>query len=181
MAKKKKSKSRLRNFTPSAFNGSITNMKYIDLQRACIVRGIDFQELVEGDFPRLQVWLNKNWGNKKNPLLLNAFDEWRRTLMSVMNHPNDEPFIRLGFINQTDPTTGAVISTKRPRKITKDKKKRERTEEGLLTGTKKSLTYECCKAGKSYEATLAEVLSKYPDAAPKSVRIWFKRAEKSKG
>ena len=95
--------------------------------------------------------------------------------MMIRLGKGDEPFIRLGFIGEVDPDTGETISFKRPRKIKKDKVRRERNEANLLTGTKKSLTFECFKNGISIEDTVEKVTDKFPEAVEKSIRIWYKK------
>ena len=171
MAKKKKLP---KGYRSTDINNALADMKYQDLQRACIVRGMDFNEMVEGDANRLSVWLNKNWHNKKSTKKLDEFDEWRHNMMIRLGK-GDEPFIRLGFIGEVDPDTGETISFKRPRKIKKDKVRRERNEANLLTGTKKSLTFECFKNGISIEDTVEKVTDKFPEAVEKSIRIWYKK------
>ena len=139
---------------------------------------MDFQEMVEGDFPRLSSWLHKNWANPRKSARLDEFDEWRKQIR-IKAGKGDEPMIRLGFIDQVD-EEGVVVKTKRPRKIKKDKApKKERDSLGLFAGTKKSLTFQCCKDGKNIDETYEMVLSKFPDAVEKSVRIWWKKAKRS--
>ena len=49
---------------------------------------------------------------------------------------------------------------------------------GLITGTKKSLTYELVKKGKSSERIIKKVIKKFPDAKEKSILIWVRKAER---
>lgn len=160
---------------------SITDMKYIDLQRACIIRGIDFEQLVEGDAGRLESWLMKNWQNKKNVKRLDEFDKWRHGIMKSMGK-GDEPFIRLGFIGAVD-EEGNAVAFKRPRKVKKEKERKERNEDlgNIFKGTKKELTFQCAAQGKTLAETVETVTDKFPEAVEKSIRIWYKSwAKKSK-
>jgi hypothetical protein len=154
--------------------------RYAELQRACIVRGIDFQKLVHATAPQLHAWFVDNFYEKIDNSRLDAFDEWREEIMRKRGL--DEPFIRLGFIGEKDTETGEVISIKRPKKFKKPKKKkRERNEEfGIFSGTKKELTFRCVKDDMSLEKTIKVVTDKFPDAKPKSIGIWYKKARKAK-
>lgn len=175
MAKKKRLK---KGYKVKSAIAAMADMKYPDLKRACIIRGMPFEDVVRGDFPRLGSWLNKNYMVKTNSKLLDEFDEWNRADMIARGYPPDEPMIRYGFID-TDPDTGETI-IKRPRKIKKDKVRRERTEQGLFKGTKKELTFQCAMEGKTLEETNEIVIEKFPEAVEKSIRIWYNKAKKAK-
>lgn len=152
-------------------------MKHQDLQRACIVRGIGFHELVEQTTPQLQGYFIDHYYDKIDNSRLDAFDEWREEIMRKRGH--DEPYIRLGFIGQTDVNTGEVISIKKPKKFKKPKnnKKRLRNEKfGIFQGTKKALSYQCAENGYSLKKTIRIVKEKFPDAKDKSIGIWMKKA-----
>lgn len=165
-------------FRNTNIGNALADMKYIDLQRACIIRGIDFEDLVEGDSNRLQSWLSKNWLAKKSPSRLDEFDNWRYKTMKALGK-EDEPFIRLGFIGKVD-EDGNPIAFKRPPKIRKEKApKREKTDQGLFKGTKKAFTFECSKNGISLPETIILVCGKFPDAQEKSIRIWWKKAKRT--
>lgn len=184
MAKTKEKKPiylrRLRNYTPQAIDSVLGKMRYIDLQRACLIRGIGFEELVEGDFYRLQSWLAKNWDTDLDTGLLDKFDEWRERVMKSQG--KDEPFIRLGYVAEKDEETGEVTKVKKIRNLKKPKRKRERNKSlgNIFKGTKKELALQCEKEGKSLDQTIKIVMEKFPDALEKSVRIWYKKAKRER-
>jgi hypothetical protein len=154
------------------------HFKYQDLQRACIVRGIDFTILVNGTHPFLVDWFIRHYNDKFDATRLDAFDKWREEVM--LSKGKNEPFIRLGFVGEQDPETGDIISIKKPKKFKKPKKgKRERdTKFNIFTGTKKELTFRCQSEGKTIEETIKTVKAKFPDAVDKSISIWYKKAKK---
>jgi hypothetical protein len=167
-------------FLPTNVDKTLSQMKFIDLQRACIIRGIEFEVLVEKTVFQLQSWLGKNYTNKVKTERLDDFDRWREGLLKAAGK-HDEPFVRLGFIGEVDKETGEVLSIKKPRKIKKGKRKRERNEElNIFTGTKKELTFICQKEGKTMDETKALVMEKYPDAKEKSIQIWYKKSARGK-
>ncbi len=159
-----------------------SNMRHLDLQRACLVRGMDFVKMVSSGVPALIDYFVRNYTDKDGTFRhldnsrLDAFDEWREEIMRKRG--KDEPFIRLGFIGQTN-KDGEVIAIKRLKRHKKKKKKREKNKEfNIWSGTKKELTYQCAKEGKSLKKTVQKVMAKFPDAKEKSIGIWYKRCLK---
>ena len=150
-------------------------MSYKDLKRHVVARGMPFQEVVNGDIPRLSLWLHNNNGNKINTDLLDKFDDWVES--QITDKTMIHPMLRLGYIGERDEDDN-IISTKKVRGMKKNKVKRERTESGVFSGTKKALTYQLAKEGLSKEETINKVLETFPDAKPKSVGIWYKKANK---
>lgn len=162
---------------PPAEKESIT-MRHIDLQRACIIRGITFDKLVNSTTGGLQDYFIRHYYDKVDNSRLDAFDEWREEIMKKRG--KDEPFIRLGFIGEVN-ESGEVISIKKPKKFKKPKKdKREKNSEfNIWAGTKKELTYQCTREGKTLDETIDIVMNKFPDAKEKSIGIWAKRCLKA--
>lgn len=157
----------------------LQNMRFIDLQRSCIVRGMDFNMVVSKSVGILQSWLIRNWHNKVNQSLLDAFDKQRENSMKKLGK-GDEPFIRLGFI-ATQNEEGKVVPMPKSKPAKKVKVKRERDEKlGIFRGTKKSMVYDLAAKGKSVAKIIPLVIAKYPDAKPKSIKIWYKRATSNK-
>lgn len=155
----------------------IATHKYPDLQKACIVRGIDFDELVQGTYFLLSSWLRKNWYNPIKLEKLAEFDEWRLKIMKSFGR-EDEPFIRFAHIPEN---LEEVIANKTLKvKEKSDKPKRVLDEDlGVMGGTKKHLTYNCQKTGKTVQETIDIVKLKFPDAQDKSISIWWKRSRKA--
>ncbi len=164
--------------TPAEKEASLFN--YQNLQRACIVRGIDFMVLITLCREPLTDWFIRNYYNPIDNSRLDAFDTWREEMM--LSRGKNEPFVRLGFIGELD-HKGEVISTKKPKKFKKPKKKkkRERNESlgGLFAGTKKELTFICQREGKTLQETIKTVMKKFPDAVEKSIGIWYKKSQKA--
>lgn len=168
---------------------AIQGLKYTDLKRQCLIRGMPFEEAVKGDFHSLSTFFRKNFDEVPNPELLNKYDEWFKKLMEekygadskevrVLTHPQS----RMGFIAQKD-EEGNVIKKKRVRGISSKKKRKKRKRNnkfGIFSGTKKELTYRCEAEGKSLAETTKEVLDTFPEAKENSIKIWYRRAKKSR-
>ena len=56
---------------------NMSKMKYRDLQRNAIVRGMGFSEMVNSDIYSLQAWLAANWKIPIDTQKLDEFDYWR--------------------------------------------------------------------------------------------------------
>lgn len=170
---KKKNKTTVKLVT-RAENIPIQDMTYKDIKKACVIRGMDFEEVIKGDFPRLHSWLHNNFGNKQDTQLLNDFDDWME--LHLKHQRQDDlihPQLRLGYVGDKEDSDEL-----KPRKV-KEKREpkaaREKTELGVYKGTKKALTLELAEAGKSFEETFEEVQKQFPDAVEKSCKIWYKK------
>lgn len=168
----------------SRAQAELQEMKHKDLKRACIVRGLEFEQVVNLSVPSLSNWFVLNYENSQNTILLDEYDAWLMGKLKergindgdALFHPN----LRLGYHGDFNPETGEPI-IKRPRGIKKLKKpKRERDEvTKLFTGTKKALTYQCQKEGKTLEETYKIVKEQFPEAVEKSMKIWYNRSKKA--
>lgn len=164
------------NMSPAEKEAS--QMKWIDLQRACISRGMSFDQYLRSNHAQLVDYFVRFYHNKMDNTRLDAFDEMVQEEMRKKGQ--DEPFIRLGYIGETD-DQGNITMFKRIKKHKKPKstKKRERNEKhGIWKGTKKELTYQCATEGIPLKETIERVMSKFPDAKEKSIGIWYKRCLK---
>ena len=154
----------------------LKDMKLKDLQRECIMRGMDFEQMVKSSVLNLSSWLINNWELKKDRELLNEFDHWNnRILYGGGNGDLVHDMLNLGYFEDD---TGK-IKQKRVKGIRKEHKKKERTEDGIFKGTKKALTYECAKKGLSKKDTIDKVMAQFPEASEKSIGIWYNKAKKS--
>ena len=174
----------------------LARMKHRDLQRAAVVRGMDFEEVVRSGVPELASWFCRNYDLPQFIDKINEFDDWRDEQLKGRGYEEGSPFfhasLRLGFVATKD-EEGNTTSVKKPRLKGVDKPKKEKKErvEGtkVFKGTKKAMTYELTKESyklskskdpKIKPLTKDEIIEKvkeaFPDANEKSVGIWYKRA-----
>lgn len=161
----------------------LTRMKYTDLKRACIARGMPFEEASDGSIPKLGSWFSENYDRGQDLKLLTEYDDWFEELMLEKGYKKGDAILhnslKMGFIANSE--NG---NSKKPRlghnglsKV--EKPKRERIEgTKVFKGTKKALTYECQKQGLSVDKTIEKVIEQFDTAKPSSIKIWFKRSEK---
>jgi len=155
----------------------LPSLRFLDLQKACIVRGIDFDFMVKQSIYELQNWATKNWRNTILVSRLEDFDEWRFQIMKARGK-EDEPFVRMGYLGPQNPKTGEIVAIKAPEPLQKKKIKRLKDKKsGIFLGTKKALTFQCTGEGKSMEETIKIVMAKFPEAKEKSIKIWIKRSK----
>lgn len=163
----------------------LSKMNHRDVQRACIARGCPFELVVSLDVPGLQGWFTKHRDRTQDLNLLNEFDMWKEQIFKELGYKKGDPMfhpnLRLGYIGTKD-EEGNTLTTKKPRGLglaKKTKKKRERDEAtGLFAGTKKALTFDCQRKGKTLEETVEIVMEKFPEAQEKSINIWYKKSRK---
>lgn len=152
------------------------NMTYKDLKRHVVVRGMPFEEVVNGTSPSLTNWLYNNRDKSIDPTLLDSYDDFidsklRESGAEDLIHPQ----LRLGYIGERD-DEGKTTKTKRVKGIKKQKRKKEKTKDGIFKGTKKALTFEFQQKGKTLKSTIRRVLKVFPDASEKSIKIWYKKS-----
>lgn len=162
----------------------LQDMKLVDLQKACIVRGMPFEDMVKSSVPQLHSWFDHNYQNSQDIKLLNEFDDWRELILKKkFTGPEDQwafhPNLRFGFIGKKD-SDGNTTQTKKPRLKGVDKvekPKRERVEgTKVFMGTKKALTYQLTQEGKPLDEIIEAVMEQFPEAQEKSIKIWRNRA-----
>lgn len=185
-----------RNHPYFAANKALTKMRYMDLQAAVIMRGMDYEDIVEGDHGKLASWFIKNYNNPVKRDRLEQFDDWMDQKLKERGYKKNHPvrqFRRFSNLDdgQAQVKTRALRRADVPKKV---KVKRERDKEfNIFKGTKKDYTYKLSKSlydakgsefteniakqlCKKYSALLLEkVQKKFTDAQEKSVKIWMKR------
>lgn len=175
MVKKSKPKSKRRLTILKEMFKATGDMTYKDLKRNVVVRGMPFDDVINGSFPSLQNWL---WNNRTSEIiadLLDQYDDYMdEKLIAGGNEDLVHPQLRLGYIGERD-DDGKVTKTKRVKGIKKIRKKKEKTKDGIFTGTKKALTFELQQEGYTIEETKKEVLKQFPEASEKSIKIWYKK------
>lgn len=161
----------------------LTRMKYPDLKRACIARGMPFEEASCGSIPRLSSWFVKNYDNSQALTLLDEYDAWFEAGALARGYKKGDAILhtdlRMGFIAATEDGNNKKPRLGNKGLKKKEKKKRERVE-GLkiFAGTKKALTYECQKEKMTIADTIEKVKAQFPQAKDKSILIWYKRSLK---
>jgi len=163
----------------------IGNLKYKDIKRECVIRGMEFDKVIEGTIPKLVNWLRNHFPDTIHFELLDAFDTYQEELIRQVMESRGEDFtvllhptLRLGYIAEND-AEGNIIKRKRVRTIVKrKKKKRERTNDGIFKGTKKAFTFELQQKGLSKEEVIKKVMTQFPDASEKSIGIWYNKSRK---
>lgn len=182
-----------------AANKALTKMRYQDLKAACIVRGMDFQDIVEGDYPTLAGWFVKNHDNKQNRELLEMFDQWVDDHLKQRGYKKNDPLRQFRQHSSLTADNDVKVRTRKLKGADIGKKKRIKKERdatfGIFKGTKKDYTFTQCADlfnkkrvdddgkdrtvkdfQKAYGDKMVErVQKKFPDAKEKSVKIWMKR------
>lgn len=169
----------------SKFTGLLTQMTYKDLQRACIVRGMGFDDCLNTDVIGLSNYFNRHHLEKGDLSLLDKFDEYVDKILEERGYDDKHPlrshYLRLGYVGEAD--AEGKVSKKKPRGVglpKREKKKRERDASlgNIYSGTKKALTFKMQREGKPLEETIAIVQKTFPEAVEKSIRIWYKKSQK---
>lgn len=161
----------------------LRDMKLKDLKRAAVAYGMPFEEVVSSGVPQLESFYIRayNGGKKIRVELLDEFDTWHENHLRTECGLSEEflhPQLRLGYVTEKDEDTGEV-KRRRIKGYRKTRKKREKNEFGIFTGTKKALTFKCAKDGMNKKDAIAKVMEVFPDAKEKSIGIWFNKALKS--
>ena len=163
----------------------INELKYKGLKKECVIRGMDFDGVINGTIPSLSNWLRKHFMDTTRHELLDHFDDYQEKIIKELYEKKGEDpnamihsSLRLGYIAERD-DEGKVVRKKRVRTVIKKrKKKRERTDDGIFKGTKKAFTFELQQQGIDKEKVMDLVIEQFPDANPKSIGIWFNKSRK---
>lgn len=159
------------------------SMTYRDIKRQAIILGMPFPDATGNSIGALLNFINRT-DNQPDPSLIDKYDDWMDQQLSDIGYAKDDPIrssrLRLGFLGdeQEDGSRRArrIKGIKKP----KEKKKREKDERGLLTGTKKSYTFELASKGYDLDRVTRRVLKKFPEANPKSISLWYRKANRLK-
>ena len=149
-----------------------------DLKRQAIALGMPFPDVVSKGIWSLINFINKS-SNIPDPSRIDEYDNWVEEHFNEIGLPKDDPFrhthLRLGYIGEKD-EEGNILKRKRVPGIkkTKCKKPREKDENNLVKGTKKSYTWELTQKGLNLERVIRRVQKKFPDANEKSIRLWHR-------
>lgn len=170
-------------------NRALSKLRHKDLQRECILRGLEFQNIVDFDHHELSNWFYHNFEKPEELDRLSEYDAWIEQQLQDRGHKKGDailsPSFRFGFSPDLEKIDGEVTTAFKTSvvlnavdKIEKEVKiKREVDQEtGIKSGTKKNLTYQLQKKGVSIEETIKQVLEAFPEAQEKSIKIWYKRS-----
>lgn len=159
---------------PSRFWHS--ELKYRDIKRMAVERGMPFPEVISSDFYGLVSYIDSDRALvKPNKALILEFDLWLEKIL--LERGADylvKPSLRLSYIASQEDK-----ENKEPKKEKIKKEKvgpKERDENNLFSGTKKSYTVKLAKQGLPLERVKKRVLKKFPEASPKSIVIWYRKA-----
>lgn len=166
-------------------DGHFRNMKYKDLKRECVIRGMPFEQVVSSDVNKLYTYFREHYYDNVKHALLDDFDDWQeakiRETLESKGEDSDvyiHPSLRLGYVAEKD-EEGNVIKKKRAKLLHKKiKRKRERTPDNIFKGTKKAYTFELQQKGHSKADVIKMVMEQFPDASDKSISIWYNKSKK---
>lgn len=156
-------------------------MNLKDIKIECIVRGMDFDKVIKGDFPNLAQWLIVNVGKKTDTGLLNDYDDYiDKKLEEAGKRELIHPSLRLGYLSSSAPEKEKELKKKTLEN--KPKKKLGKDKRGIKKNTKKSLTFKLQCKGYRVDKVIKRVKRRFPDANEKSIKIWYRKSERlSKG
>lgn len=164
-------------------NRALSRMKHKELQQACIMRGLEFDKVVEFDHHDLANWYFHHFEDPEDISKLPTYDNWIEEQLQLRGHKKGDailsPSLRLGFTPDMS-TIKAPPAPKllAPAKNNSDEPKIKREadpETGVLAGTKKNLTYQLTDQGMPIAEIIAKVKEAFPAAEEKSIKIWQKR------
>lgn len=166
-------------------NRALQGLKHRGLQRECIVRGMTFQEVVDADHWRLATYFYDHFEDPEDLSKLTDYDTWMEAKLEERGHKKGDvilsPSFRFGFAPDLD-QIGTIQTPGRPRlekpvgdAIAPPAKREVDTETGVVSGTKKNLTYQLTDQGLAIDEIIDKVVESFPQADPKSIKIWYKR------
>lgn len=176
MAKKQR-KTRTPKIERPDLEGFIDRLTLKDLKVQVVVRGMSFGIVSEYDVFGLRGWLIRHFDDDQDRSLLKKYDDW------LENHLRErgchesllDPVFRLsGTIDEEGNRSGST----NVKRMYQKKKKKPRSEDGLIIGTKKYLVFELVKLGKTKEEVIHSVQEAFPMANDKSISNWYNRARK---
>lgn len=163
----------------------LTGFKHRDLQRACIVRGLEPTLIADYDHHKLVSWFINNYENAQDEKLLLDYDLWVEEHLQERGYKKGDimlaPSLRYSYVKDIEnapklinpkPFTVPKVESSGKTKSFMDEKT------GVRTGTKKSLTYKLTLEGLTIDSIIKQVKESFPEAQEKSIKIWSKKASK---
>lgn len=168
----------------------LKTMKRRDIQTACVMRGLPFSDVSGFDQLQIIAWFQNNYERPQDASRIPEYDTWVDKELELRGYGKGKsirnPIFNLGIRGNLDgekPKSGGVkapLPGTQPQSLPKvAKPPREKNEVlGLSKGTKKEMTYLLTREGKTPEEVTAAVTKAFPEAQPKSIRIWMGRCKK---
>lgn len=157
-------------------------MKYSDLKKACIIRGLSHEIISEGDYSVLSNFFIKYYNKEVDLTLIEKFDQDRDKVLEAIGYEESDPMrkFKLSQIILQEEDLEKIEKKKKEKikKIVESKPKREINQETqIVKGTKKDLTYQLAKKDPPLpkDKIIQKVLKEFPDANEKSIGIWISR------
>jgi hypothetical protein len=170
----------------------IPTLKFRDLQKECILRGMKPEAVVKSDVHKLHSYFVDNFERPCDQNLLVEFDMWQENELRARGYKDGDamlrPSLRFSYVKDIDklPNVQVGEQKEKPKPVKKEaappKEKRVKDEKtGVMKGTKKSIVYNMVMEGvTSLKKITKAVMAAYPDANEKSISIWMKKAIKQK-
>lgn len=166
-------------------NRALQGLKHRGLQRECILRGMPFQEVVDSDHWKLATFFYDHFEDPEDLLKLVDYDTWMEQQLEERGYKKGDvilsPSFRFGFAPEME-KIGPPQTPGRPKSdkpvgdpIAPPAKREVDTETGVVSGTKKNLTYQLTDQGLAIDEIIDKVIEQFPQADPKSIKIWNKR------
>ena len=147
-------------------------LKFKDLKKATIIRGIDFWLMHELDALGIQTWLIQHWEDPIDKGRLRVYDEW------IANTLKDE-----GTLEGEFPEGLKLAKTGISRDYLPDSLKE--SPDAILNfrpreGTPKERVYELVGFGYSPKEIITYFKDTYPGISEGSIKVWASKAKKQK-
>lgn len=157
----------------------LQRLKLPNLKRHCIIRGMPFDE-VDGGILKLQSWLVSNYDNIVDTRKLDEYDLWIEKVLTDRNvdHCLLNPELKLGYVVETD-KDGNVLKNKKIKGLSKNRKK-PRSPEGLLLGTRKHFIVELQKQDFTLQEVIEKTKLEFEDINENYIITWFNKSKKGK-
>ena len=184
MGKKTKKRPRISVSEEDRIYKVLINLKHKDLQRECILRGMEPKDVVEGDHHKLVSFFYRNFDNTQDQQKLIEFDSWRQDELTRQGYLKDgeliSPALRFSYVGNIEKMDKPVDIKNTKKLVPKTKKPKAEVNEttGVRKGTKKAMTFDLAYNGTDLEETIKQVTAAFPGAEAKSIKIWHKRALK---
>lgn len=157
------------------------SMTYRDIKRQAIILGMPFPDATANSIGSLLNYINST-DNQPDPSLVDKYDEWMDLQLSELGYDKNDPLrssrLRLGFLGEEREDGSRRSKRIKGVRKPKEKKKRQKDERGLVVGTKKSYTFELASKGFDLDRVTRRVMKKFPDANPKSISLWYRKAKR---